>query len=180
MPNRLRLTALAAALLGAAACASTPQAPRVAGSTGQAVAAASPSSSGLTPAQRTRAWLGFAACLRSHGANVPDPSFDPDGNPQWPVNPKTGSSQAALVACSSSLQGVSTGRAAAAPTAAELAALTRFAQCIRQHGFPNYPDPNGQTGGPATKDVPDKTDPAYQAALQACRQLLPPSDRSGS
>jgi len=161
-------TALAAvaALLAAAACGSSPASPRVAGSTGGPAAAVG-SPHATTAAQRTRAWLDFAACIRAHGGSLPDPSFDPNGNPQWSVNPKT-VPRAALLACQSDLQGTSGGKNDQAPTAAELAQLTRYARCVRQHGLPNFPDPNPQTGG---FDGIDKTSPALQAAAQACRQF---------
>ena len=159
-------TALAAVagLLVAAACGSSPSAPRVAGSTGRAAAVSSPAAA--TSAQRTHAWLAFAACIRAHGANLPDPTFDQSGNPQWSVNPKT-LPQAAVTACRSDLQAASGGSSGQAPTAPQLAQLTRFAQCMRQHGIPNFPDPDPQTGG---FNGVDKNSPALQAAAQACEQ----------
>src|SRR5215472_9777367 len=156
--------AAAAVLLAAAACGSSLSAPRVAGSTSRAAAVSSPAP--VTGAQRTHAWLAFAACMRAHGANLPDPSFDRNGNPQWSVNPKT-LPQAAVMACQADLQAVSGGSSDQAPTAAELAQLTRFAQCVRQHGLPNFPDPNPQTG---SFDGVDKTSPALRTAAQACQQ----------
>jgi hypothetical protein len=155
----------AAALLVAAACGSSLSAPRVAGSTGRPAAAVT-SPHALTTAQRTRAWLDFAACMRAHGANLPDPSFDQDGNPQWSVSPKQ-QPQGTVTACQSYLQAVSAGGTDQAPTAAELAQLTRFAQCVRQHGVPDFPDPDPRTG--AFSGI-DKTSPALQAAAQACQQ----------
>jgi hypothetical protein len=157
--------AAAAALLAAAACGSSLSAPRVAGSTGRPAAAVS-SPQAVTTAQRTRAWLDFAACMRAHGASLPDPSFDQNGNPQWSVNPKA-QPQTAVTACQSYLQAVSAGRTGQAPTAAQLAQLTRFAQCMRQHGVPTFPDPDQQTG---SFDGVDKNRPALQAAARACQQ----------
>jgi hypothetical protein len=157
-----------AALLVTAACGSSSSAPHVAGSTGRPAAAVS-SPAALTTAQRTRAWLGFAACMRAHGANLPDPSFDQSGNPQWSVSPKQ-QPQAAFTACQSYLQALDVGGARPAPTAAQIAQLTRLAQCMRQHGVPNFPDPNPQTG---RFDGVDGNDPTIQAAGQACKQYAP-------
>jgi hypothetical protein len=154
---------LAVALLAVAACGSSPSAPPVAGSSGPAVALASP---GI--ASRTQAWLGFAACLRRHGANVPDPTFDQQGNPVWAVSPKS-QSTAAIQACASYLQAASIGKTNQAPTAAQLAQETQFARCMRQHGITNFPDPDPQTG--AFPNTFDKTSPALQPAMQACRQF---------
>jgi len=162
-------TGLVVALLAAAACGSSASAPPVAGSSGHTVAAVS-SPAANAVAQRTHAWLTFAACMRAHGANLPDPSFDQDGNPQWPVNPKTQSGPA-FAACQSALQGTSAGKSTRPPTAAELAALTRFARCMRQHGIADFPDPDPQTGGFANVD---KANPSLQAATKACQDAGAP------
>jgi len=171
MLTRTCLAAAAAALLGATACGSSPSAPRVAGSVGHGAAPGS-SPAALTPAQRTQAWLAFTACLRAHGAAVPDPSFDQEGNPQWSVNPKD-QPVAAIQACESHLQGVSSAKTGPPPTAAELAQATHFAQCLRQHGLPTWPDPDPQTGGFDLRGADPKGMPGFQAAAQACRQLQP-------
>src|SRR5262249_13872519 len=42
----------------------------------------SPGSAQLSAGDRQRLWLQFANCLRQHGADEPDPSFDSEGNPQ--------------------------------------------------------------------------------------------------
>jgi hypothetical protein len=159
------LAAAAAVLLAAAACGSSPSAPPVAGSTGHAATV----SSAATTAQRTRAWLDLAACMRAHGANVPDPSFNQDGSPQWPNDPKS-QPPAALAACQSRLPAADSGQPKRAPTAADLAQATRFAQCMRQHGVLDFPDPDPQTGGfvasPSVKNAP-----GFEAAATACQQF---------
>jgi hypothetical protein len=181
MWQRIGLLALVTALLGAAACASSPSAPRAAHSTEQLMAAIS-SPAPLTPAQRTQAWLSFAACLRTHGLNVPDPTFDQNGNPQWSVNPKAQpNAPTAIDACQSQLQVLSADKpTASAPTAADIAQLTQLSLCVRQHGFPNFPVPNAQTGEVSKDSMPDKTNPAFLAALQACQQFIPQKAKSGS
>jgi hypothetical protein len=56
-------------------------------------------------------------------------------------------------------------------TPQELAQDTRFAQCMRQHGWPNFPDPNAQgqfvSSTPGALP-PTKSDPSFQA----CRSQL--------
>jgi hypothetical protein len=52
-----------------------------------------------------------------------------------------------------------------------------FAQCMRSHGVPAYPDPNSQGGfsvptGEARGDLDFKS-PQFQGALKTCKQLLP-------
>jgi hypothetical protein len=46
-----------------------------------------------------------------------------------------------------------------------------YAQCMRAHGVPNFPDPNSQ-GAFAGVNLPAFS-PQFQAAQQACRTLLP-------
>ncbi len=51
------------------------------------------------------------------------------------------------------------------------AQATRFAACIRRHGFGSFPDPNGQ--GVITVVGIDRHSPAFHAASSACAKLLP-------
>ncbi len=74
-----------------------------------------------------------------------------------------------------------------ASQAAKRSQALAFANCVRSHGVPNFPDPStGQGGGiqiqqsersgsgPSTRvnGVP-VSGPAFQSAMQACRQYLP-------
>jgi hypothetical protein len=47
-----------------------------------------------------------------------------------------------------------------------------FAQCMRSHGVPNFPDPDGQ-GGMSIPDSVNPASPAFQAAQAACTKLMP-------
>jgi Pectinacetylesterase len=53
-------------------------------------------------------------------------------------------------------------------------ALAEFAECMRDNGVPNYPDPEG---GLVIDNAPDlDADPAaFEAAWEACESLLPPA-----
>jgi hypothetical protein len=51
----------------------------------------------------------------------------------------------------------------------------KFADCMRSHGVPNFPDPGGGGGGiqiPAGSGI-NPFSPAFKAAQQDCRTLLP-------
>ena len=51
---------------------------------------------------------------------------------------------------------------------------TAFSSCMRSHGEPNFPDPNGQ--GVISFSAADGVDPGssqFQSAQQACQKLLP-------
>lgn len=50
-----------------------------------------------------------------------------------------------------------------------------FAECMRSHGMPNFPNPgNGPAFGPPGSGV-DPTSPQFQRALEACKSLAPPA-----
>jgi hypothetical protein len=172
---RLQIAACAAVMLAAAiACGGTGgSSPHVAGAGGHPAASATPASA----ADRTRVSLQFASCLRAHGVNEPDPSFDANGNPTWQVDPKQ-LSVTATGACSSILQAANVQPPHSAPTAAQLAQATHLAQCLRQHGIADFPDPDPQTGQfPTTHDP--RQEPGWAAAQQACQQFEP-QGKSGS
>lgn len=69
---------------------------------------------------------------------------------------------AALAACGSG------GSYAGTPGAA-----VKFAQCIRSHGVPNFPDP----GGSFPSGI--KQAPAFRSAMQTCLRLEPPGTSTG-
>ncbi|WP_203922994.1 hypothetical protein [Rugosimonospora africana] len=49
-----------------------------------------------------------------------------------------------------------------------------FAACMRAHGVPNFPDPNGQPGQLGPNSGIDPGSPQFQAAINGpCRPLAP-------
>jgi hypothetical protein len=51
-----------------------------------------------------------------------------------------------------------------------------LARCMRAHGVPNFPDPNGQAGQLGPGSGVDPASQAYQAAINGpCRSLAPPA-----
>jgi hypothetical protein len=109
--------------------------------------------------------------------NVPDPTLGPNGQPQVDTSAvKTVSSsvlQAAFQACQSQL---ATARALEPRRPDVVPQQVKFAECMRQHGVTNFPDPDpsgsgfGQRISQAGIDV---TSPAFQGAQQSCQALLP-------
>jgi hypothetical protein len=51
--------------------------------------------------------------------------------------------------------------------------LVAFAQCMRSHGVPDWPDPLPQGGFPRTGDG-QNSGPQAAAAMSTCKHLLPP------
>ena len=74
--------------------------------------------------------------------------------------------------------GVGSPAAAARPTPNPVAVYHQLAQCIRDHGIPDFPDPTVDAQG--RPHVPDTVQKPPDAILQACLPILnqlPPADR---
>lgn len=119
--------------------------------------------------------VGFAHCMRAHGV------------PKWPdpnssgVFDKTKVTTQQLGVSSSELQTAQNACQALLPAESvtqqrlNAAQALQFSQCMRNHGVPNFPDPDG-TGripDPASLGI-DQGAPQFQAANVACAQYRPP------
>jgi hypothetical protein len=132
--------------------------------------AGSYSSGSVSPA------LAFARCLRSEG----DPSWpDPDSSGQEPPSAKQGAASnprfpAAVRACVHLLP--NGGQETRAQIVADQRSAARFAECMRSHGLPNWPDAtNDSEGRPffnAQAAGLDTNSPQVSAAEQTCHSLL--------
>jgi hypothetical protein len=161
MRRTLVAPVLLAALLSVAACGGDSEPPAKGGG-------ASPSSGG--------SFQRFAACMREHGQNVPDP--DPNsGNVALtpPVGAEQSAWQAAMRACQQYLPG---GGEPVAPDPQELEALRQYSACMREHGVEmTDPDPttgNAQYGGRFANLSKTEilNDPTYKTAQAACHSIL--------
>jgi hypothetical protein len=117
--------------------------------------------------------LAYARCLRQHGIDMPDPTFDAQGHMamQMPsgVGPDDPKFKAADQACK---QYAPSGEPEKADPQLQQQMLA-YARCMRQHGI-NIPDP--KTGEGINVDGsqganPDS--PKFKAADQACQQYQP-------
>jgi hypothetical protein len=118
--------------------------------------------------------LRYAQCMREHGVDVPDPSFEAGGrvNPTSPdedVPPAT--LREAEQACRQH------DPEANPPTLSEEeqrefreAALAN-ARCMREHGIENFPDPTFDENGAHIPEggAIDPDDPGFQEAQEACQ-----------
>jgi hypothetical protein len=122
--------------------------------------------------------VAFAGCMRSHGVpNWPDPNssgvFDKSKLSPQQLGASGSRVQAAQTACQHLLPSGS------APSAAQVrqvrAQSLEFAQCVRSHGLPNFPDPasDGRIPDPATAGI-NQGSPKFEAANQACAKYRPP------
>ncbi|HEV2362190.1 MAG TPA: hypothetical protein VGS21_10850 [Acidimicrobiales bacterium] len=135
----------------------------------------------LTQAQSDQDMVEFTRCLRSHGVDEPDPAHVPGHSGLSVQIPQPGpGTNAALAACNHFLAPINQMKQAGANAqlAAELPALTRYAQCMRAHDI-SMLDPNPE-GALNLGNVPGITNdfgrysPQFRAADGACRSLLPP------
>jgi hypothetical protein len=88
------------------------------------------------------------------------------GGPGSDLNRNNPTYEAANQACRTLQPG---GVQAPTVSAQKLAADERWARCMRSHGLPSFPDPNGQ--GAFDRNKFDESSPAFQTASNACRSL---------
>jgi hypothetical protein len=137
----------------------------------------SPAGAGA-PAQQNGP-VAFARCMRSNGVpNWPDPDssgvFDKSKLASQQLGASTTRVQAAQRACNHLLPNGGSGPNAARVQQVKALSL-RFAQCVRAHGVPNFPDPDstGRIPDPASAGI-DQGAPKFESANQACGRYRPP------
>jgi hypothetical protein len=117
--------------------------------------------------------LAYARCLRQHGINMPDPTFDAQGRMamRMPagVGPDDPKFKAADQACK---QYAPSGSPEKVDPQLQQQMLA-YARCMRQHGI-NIPDPKPGEGIGVDGDAGVNPDsPKFKAADQACQQYAP-------
>src|SRR5215467_1472163 len=122
--------------------------------------------------------LGLARCLRAHGVpNYPDPNASGQEPPGAKELIRTPQGQAAVGACSSWGNRISND--VAAQNQAAMGEYVRFAECMRAHGLPDFPDPVHAEGRvefvlSASQDGFDPHSPQVLAKAHQCASVLPP------
>jgi hypothetical protein len=175
MTRRPAIAVLAAALM---------LAPVACSSGGSAPTAASPSRNGVQ--QELAASQRFAQCARAHGHPAfPDPVINNDDGVDF--GDATNNAQDARKSEIAALEKIPEFKAIltqmqalrppdprrnARPSAAVIQKLQRFAQCVREHGIPSWPDPKSDGSFPISGlGLGDpKSSPTIRAALDACSQ----------
>ncbi|MDA0564785.1 hypothetical protein LG943_10685 [Streptomonospora sp. S1-112] len=132
---------------------------------GAADAAASPS---MDPDEMA---VAFAECMREHGVPMEDP--EPGEGVRIQMGPDSGVDQetmdAAMRECEEYRMG---GDAMGGPDPEMQEAAQAFAECMREEGVEDYPDPDPDM--PGIKITPElKADPELEAAMETCREHLP-------
>jgi hypothetical protein len=128
--------------------------------------------------------LAFSQCMRAHGVpNFPDPQPG-STNEKFPSAQQlgVGSSQlnTADQACLHLLPVGVDDQFPQAEIPLLLTGMTRFSQCMRAHGVPNWPDPSVDTEGRPIFDLSDhgfsrqqSHAPQLTAKMRECGHLLP-------
>jgi hypothetical protein len=143
-------------------------------------------SSALTIAGGSRqSALKYSACMRASGV----PSF-PDPNGQGVIqfgssdgiDPRSAAFQKAQQKCAKYQGGLGGHAPTPAQQAKAQAAALAFSQCMRNHGEPDFPDPQFRSGGisikisapgsPGGSSSLDPNSPIFQRAQKACRSLI--------
>lgn len=131
--------------------------------------ATSAAATSRTPDDETMA---IVTCYRTHGdPSFPDPVYDPgDGRWHFAISPGT-----APASTQQACQHLFPSANASPPVPqAQFQQLVRYAQCLRQHGVPNWPDPDPDGSFPLPSSIHQK-DAANRAAGAACQRYLPSS-----
>ncbi|GAA0360395.1 hypothetical protein GCM10009530_07140 [Microbispora corallina] len=170
MPLTRTGAALAALALALAACSSSPPAATTAAAT----------SPGATPsADAMQIALRFVACARAHGHRIPDPTLA-GGRIRFEVPAQSGQPQLEemkavrnIPECEAIYRQIpDQHQRPKPPTAAEMDRGRKFADCVRKHGLPDFPDPssNGTFPVRGTPLQPQVKGPAMRAAFDACTE----------
>lgn len=150
-------------------------------------ASASPSPSAMTDERLLAIGREYSQCLRDHG--IPDvsepkvwrgtlrfgePQQQPDKADTSALDAYVEQMRAASEACQSIQDQVPERYLYQnwKPTSADVDAMGSLANCIRQHGFPEWPNPTGDGQFPirgTSLEAAVKTDP-WQEAFSACRK----------
>jgi hypothetical protein len=166
---RAALLALVLPLLVLVGCAADPGS-GVATASGPATTGAAPADEGPEPAaDRGERALQFAQCMREHGIDMEDPV---DGRIE--IRGRPGDEQElgeAQEACQEFAPG---GDGDGRPDPAMVEQMRVFAQCMRDNGVPDFPDPDPDGGVRIQRGQGSGVDEeAFQAAQEACRDRLP-------
>jgi hypothetical protein len=140
-------------------------------STATAAPARGSSSSGATPLAEA---VAYSHCVRSHGVpNFPDPVQTPGGGYGYRtvgIDPNSAAFQGALQACKALPSPWNSTGQQLSP--AQQQAWLNWAQCIRAHGLPDFPDPTF-SGSEVHDSGIGSSSPQLQQAMDACKSQTP-------
>ena len=147
----------------------------VSGRTGTAAAGQPP-----TQQQSDQDMISFTRCMRSHGVQMSDPYHRPGhAGLSLDLPERTAANAPGYAACTHFMERDFQAKqaAAASQAAPQLAALTRYARCMRGHDISMLdPAPDGQLNLGHVAGITDgfgRYSPQFRSADAACRHFLP-------
>ena len=154
------LAATAGLVLAAVACSSSPS------------SSSAPASGGGTGSEPATGMLAYAQCVRAHGMpNWPDPGADG----HEPASTKNLVSDPHFATADHACRHLIPG-GTSAQFAADARQYVRFAQCVRAHGVPNFPDPSTDPDGSPVFNLANSgvnvQSPQVQSAALGCQRQL--------
>jgi hypothetical protein len=140
-------------------------------------------SNGTGPDDAKKAMLAYAKCVRAHGVDMPDPVFNGNRIQQrGPANVDRAKMRAADKACASIRDSIKPPEMSDAEKAEFKKAALKNAQCMRDQGIANFPDPTFDENGGAQIRMrkgsglnPDSA--KFKAAQKECEKTLPREDQ---
>ncbi|WP_238009845.1 hypothetical protein KZZ52_15065 [Dactylosporangium sp. AC04546] len=135
---------------------------------------AAPAATGSVPSdERKQRALKFAECMREHGVDMPDPNGAEFLGGEGVEGVSKDKLNAATEACR---QYMPTDNELRTPSAQDVEQMRKLAQCMREHGIANFPDPGPDGSVSLGGTGIDPKDAAFKAAEEACKDLrLKPS-----
>lgn len=141
-----------------------------AGGQNTTTATSSAKADGLSNQERA---LKFGQCMRDNGvSDFPDPKVTDDGGISMdaPTGADRQKVDAAMQKCK---QYLPNGGEPPKLDPQHLEQERKLAQCMRENGFPNFPDPSDSGPQINSNSGVDPNDPKFQAAQQACAKYAP-------
>jgi hypothetical protein len=135
------------------------------------------------------AQLKYAQCMRDHGVDMPDPTFEGGGSLQRGPDPediddlKRGKFREAEQACKKYLEAIEAPELSEEQQQEFRDAALANARCMREHGIENFPDPTFGENGEAKIRLDrgrgiDPEDPDFREAQKACEDTMPKLDEN--
>ncbi|MCO5321376.1 MAG: hypothetical protein M9922_08265 [Microthrixaceae bacterium] len=137
----------------------------------------------LEPGEVEVALLEFSECMRGNGfAEFPDPVLDADDSVRYDpselldlgIDLQSEVFRSAIEECQPLIQGLALG-GGQADTAEMQDSLLALAECMRENGVPDFPDPDlsalGSGQGPFRGEL-DLDDPAMGSAFEVCQDTV--------
>ena len=139
------------------------------------------SASGGSPAQIQQDEMNFAGCIRSHGlAGYPDPVVSSSANhlqvtiSPGSLDPNSPGFRSADRACHHYLPNAGVQGSPGGSGTQQQAQDVVFADCMRSHGVPSFPDPDHDGVFTLPARINEQA-PAFRSATQACQKVQPSS-----